>query len=74
MIEIDGIVAEVTFVWGGNGPGRYDSYVAKIGIARPGILPKPLVEKSFGNGVRAEDWILEELSLPTSWLILKYSS
>lgn len=67
-IEIDGIVADVRYV-----PWNDGSYVASIGIARPGSWPLPLIEKSFGNGVRAEDWILEELSLPKSLLILKYS-
>ena len=48
------------------------SYIVSILIDNGGSWPDPILQKSFGNGVRAEDWILEELSLPLAWLMLKY--
>ena len=68
-IEIDGITGEVKFIHCINGSF---SYVAALGIDRPGQSPQPLTEKRFGNRVIAEDWILEQLSLPKSFLVLKY--
>jgi len=65
-IEVDGVVAIVDYIPTDGG----GSYVAQIGI-----LPQNrLASKSFGNGTAAEDWLLEELSLPKSLLILKHSA
>ena len=59
-----------------NGDYIPDSYVVRLYIFREGegngYWRDPIV-KSFGNGVRAEDWILDEFSMPKSLLFLKYA-
>lgn len=61
-IEHDGVRATIDF--------RNDSYLATLRWSGNNCV---LVVKSFGNGITAEDWILQELKLPTSLLYLKYS-
>lgn len=48
------------------------SYIVSILIDNGGKWPVMLLQKCFGNGVRAEDWLLEEMSNPVAWLMLKY--
>ncbi len=61
-IEHDGVRATIEY--------HQYSYLARLYRVGDG---HPMTAKVFGNGVSAEDWILQELKLPTSVLILKYS-
>lgn len=46
------------------------SYIARVIQTAPVRL---ITIKSFGNGVSAQDWILEEMQFPLSVLLLKYA-
>lgn len=61
-IEHEGIRATIDY--------RQESYVATLVWTRNNHV---MAMRSFGNGIRAEDWILEELKMPSSLLYLKYS-
>lgn len=61
-IEHEGIRATIEY--------HQYSYMARLYRASDS---KQLVVKAFGNGVSAEDWILQELKLPSSIVLIKYS-
>ena len=63
-IELNGCRAVISYDPTSN------SYIASLYHY---VLHKFLGSKSFGNGVAAETWLLEELSFPESILILKSS-
>jgi len=70
-LEVDGLRAHIEYVHRldpAAHKGAHESYVARIIFGDPGFH----LVKSFGNGVRAEDWLLEQLSNP-SYLYLKYT-
>jgi hypothetical protein len=79
-LEVDGVRAHIEYVERGGLDYVHRSYVARIFLREPtwdatgswmtdsGIQ----IVKSFGNGVRAEDWLLDCLSNP-SYLYLKYT-
>lgn len=48
------------------------SYIVSILVNNNTKQLAMLHQKSFGNGVSAEDWLLEEMCNPVAWLMLKY--
>jgi len=82
-LEVDGIRSHIEFVSRQDSSahnGVHNSYVARIFLVEPTwdatgswMTSSGLqIVKSFGNGVRAEDWLLDCLSNP-SYLYLKYT-
>jgi len=50
-----------------------ESYVARIFLFTGFSCPDVALVKSFGNMDRAEEWILDEISMPESLFYLKYA-
>jgi hypothetical protein len=60
---------------------RWDSYVVRVyrhtkpkiqRVGDPNYWPDPIYVMSFGNGIKAEDRLIELLEHP-AWTLLKYS-
>lgn len=62
QIEHEGIRATISY--------HQYSYIARLQRISDNHV---MATKVFGNGVGAKDWILEELKLPSSIVILRYS-
>ena len=62
QIEHEGIRATIDY--------RQYSYIASLVRISDNCM---LTQKCFGNGISAEEWILKELSLPSSIVLIRYS-